>query len=124
MTAAGRAVAAPVWAQTFLRTPQPPTPTLPTRNAPDAAPGPPPPDLPYAATPCRRRRTSAPHPPTPTRASAGSGNSILKLTTPISVSWTTFFDLVACLLVQVEGKCNGVDCGKLLGWTADRCYDA
>lgn len=57
---------------------------------------------------------------------AGSGNSILGIDTkkPITLEWTLFFDLPACLLHQSPGDCNGAGCNKLLdaiGWTADKC---
>jgi len=53
---------------------------------------------------------------------AGTGNGLLKLDKAVALSWVAFFDLPACLLVQMPGKCGGVACDKLLGWTADRCF--
>lgn len=56
---------------------------------------------------------------------AGSGNTVLKLdeAKPIGVSWAVFFDLNACLLAQLPGKCGGIACGELIGWSAKDCYE-
>jgi hypothetical protein len=54
---------------------------------------------------------------------AGSGNTVLKIDRPIALSWVAFFDLPACVLVSLPGKCaGGVACDKLLGWSSDKCY--
>ena len=49
--------------------------------------------------------------------SSRAGNSLL-LNAP-----TAHCSLPACMLAMLPGKCNNVDCGLLIGWSADKCFD-